>query len=60
VASKGEIILQFFPPETQAILFDLEQKRAGGRSLDQIRHTVFRVTVVGDRFEFSVEDQSYR
>jgi hypothetical protein len=60
VASKGEIILQFFPPETQAILFDLEQKRAGGRSPDQIRHTVFRVTVVGDRFEFSVEDQSYR
>ena len=60
VADKGEIILQFFPPETQAILFGLEQQRAGERKPEQIRRTVFRVTAVGDRFEFSVEEQSYR
>lgn len=60
VAEKGEIILQFFPPETQAILFDLERQRAGGRKLEQIRHTVYRVKAVGQRFEFSVESQSYR
>jgi hypothetical protein len=60
IADKGEIILQFFPPETQAILFGLEQKRAGERKPEQIRHTIFRVTPVGDRFEFSVEEQSYR
>jgi hypothetical protein len=60
VADKGQIILQFFPPETQAILFGLEQQRAGERKPEQIRRTVFRVTPVGDRFEFSVEEQSYR
>jgi hypothetical protein len=60
IADKGDIILQFFPPETQAILYSLEQKRAGERKPEEIRHTVFRVTVVADRFEFSVEDQSYR
>jgi hypothetical protein len=60
IAGKGTIILQFFPPETQAVLFALEQKRAGERKLEQIRHTVFRVTAIGDRFEFSVEEQSYR
>jgi hypothetical protein len=60
IADKGQIILQFYPPKTQALLYDLEQKRAGGRKPEQIRHTVFRVTAVGDKFEFSVEDQSYR
>jgi hypothetical protein len=60
IADKGDIILQFFPPETQAILIGLEQKRAGGRKPEQIRQTVFRVTAVADRFEFSVEEQSYR
>jgi hypothetical protein len=60
IADKGEIILQFFPPKTQAILYSLEQQRAGGRKPEQIRHTVFRVTAVGDRFEFAVEEQSYR
>jgi hypothetical protein len=60
IAGKGEIILQFFPPETEAILLGLEQQRAGERKPEQIRHTVFRVTPVGDRFQFSVEEQSYR
>lgn len=60
IADQGEIILQFFPPETQAILFELERQQAGGRKLEQIRHTVYRVKAVGQRFEFSVESQSYR
>ena len=61
IVNKGDIILQFFPHETQAILYRLEQQRAGGRKPEEIRHTVFRVTVTAaDRFEFSVEDQSYR
>ena len=32
IADKGEIILQFYPAEAQDILYDLEQKRAGGRT----------------------------
>jgi hypothetical protein len=60
IAGKGQIILQFYPLKTQAILYDLEQKRAGGRTPEQIRHTVFRVKPSGEGFEFSVEEQSYR
>ena len=60
IADKGQIILQFYPPKTQAILYDLEQQRAGGRTPEQIRHTVFRVKPSGEGFEFSVEEQSYR
>jgi len=59
IADKGRIILQFFPPDTQAILFGLEQKKAGDRTPEQIRRTVFRVTRKGGGFEFSVEEQSY-
>jgi hypothetical protein len=60
IADKGTIILQFYPPKTQAILYELEQKRAGGRKPEQIRQTTFRVTPKGDQFVFSVEAQSYR
>jgi hypothetical protein len=60
IADKGEIILQFYPEAAQTILYDLELKRAGGRSREQIRQTVFRVTRTGDRFVFSVEEQLYR
>jgi hypothetical protein len=60
VADKGRIILQFYPPEAQAILVGLEQKHAGARKPEDIRSTVFRVTHRGSAFEFSVEDQSYR
>jgi hypothetical protein len=60
IADEGGIILQFYPTEAQAILNNLEREHAGGRSPEQIRHTVFRVTRTGDRFEFNVEEQFYR
>jgi hypothetical protein len=60
IADKGDIIFQFLPDQTAAILFDLERKSAGGRKPEQIRRTVFRVTRNGNRFEFSVAEQSYR
>ena len=60
VADKGRIILQFYPPEAQAILEGLERKHAGARKPEEIRSTAFRVTRKGTAFEFSVEDQSYR
>jgi hypothetical protein len=59
IADKGRIILQFFPPETQAVLFGLEKQKAGDRTPEQIRRTVFRVTPKGGSFAFSVEEQSY-
>jgi hypothetical protein len=60
IADKGPIVLQFYPAETQAILYSLEQKHAGDRKPEAIRRTVFRVTTVGQGFEFSVEEQFYR
>ena len=60
IGDKGRIILQFYPPEAQAILTGLEQKQAGARKPETIRGTVFRVTRTGNAFEFSVIDQSYR
>ncbi len=60
IADKGSIILQFYPPKAQAILFTLEQKKAGARKPEMIRSTVFRVTHIGKAFEFSVEEQTYR
>jgi hypothetical protein len=60
IADKGQIILQFYPPPAQAILYGLEQKHAGARKPEQIRRTVFRVKPTGQGFEFSVEEQFYR
>jgi hypothetical protein len=60
IVDRGKIILQFYPPETQAILFGLEQRQAGKRKPEEIRRTIFRVTPEGDKFEFSVEQQFYR
>lgn len=60
IADKGPIILQFFSPKTQAILFGLEQKKAGTRKPSSILGTVFRVNRAGTAFEFSVIDQTYR
>lgn len=60
IADHGRIILQFYPPATQAILFRLEQQQAKGRRPEDIRRTVFRVTPKGDHFEFSVISQTYR
>ena len=60
IGDKGRIILQFYPPEAQEILYTLEQKQAGERKPETIRGTVFRVTRTGNKFEFSVIDQTYR
>ena len=60
IVDKGAIVLQFYPAETQAILYSLEQKHAGDRKPEAIRRTVFRVTATGKDFTFSVEEQLYR
>jgi len=60
ITDRGQIILQFYPPETQAILYDLERREAAGRRPEEIRRTIFRVAPKGDEFEFSVDQQYYR
>ena len=60
IADKGQIVLQFYPTEAQAILLELEKKQAGERKPEQIRSTIFRVTRSENGFQFSVEEQFYR
>jgi hypothetical protein len=62
LADKGRIVLQFYPAETQAILYRLEQDRAqaAGKKVEEIRRTVFRVVRNKDQFQFQVDEQSYR
>jgi hypothetical protein len=62
IATRGRIVLQFYPPEAQAILYELEQRtaRAAGQTIEDIRRTAFRVTRNENQFEFQVEEQSYR
>lgn len=62
IADRGRIILQFYPEEAQGILYQLEQQRAeaNGRKWENIDSTVFRVARSGERFEFTVQDQTYR
>ena len=60
IADKGPIILQFYPPEAQAILVNLEQKQAGdAQARDNSQHGLPRHPA-GKDFEFSVADQTYR
>jgi hypothetical protein len=56
----GRIVLQFFPPEASGLLYALEQQAAGGRSIEEVRKTIFRVARKGNGFEFSVEQQEFR
>lgn len=62
IADLGRIILQFYPEQTQAILYELERARAqaAGRQPEDVLRTVYRVTRNGDRFDINVEEQFYR
>lgn len=59
IGGRGRYVAQFCSPETEQILLGLEQQRAGKRTREQIKRTVFRVTHQGSEFEFSVEEQTY-
>jgi hypothetical protein len=59
IARYGRIVLQFYPPEVQAILFGLEQQKAAPRSIDDVSRTIFRVNSKGREFEFAVDEQNY-
>ena len=62
VGDQGQIVMQFYPAETQAQFHELERKFAEERMRRpaEIRLTVFRVTRSGDRFALRVEEQLYR
>lgn len=59
ISSKGNYMLQFYPPQTQGILLGLEKQKAGNRPLTSVTRTIFRVEAKGGKFQFKVEDQLY-
>lgn len=57
ISDKGPLILTYYPPETWGILMKLEQDASGGKSMEFLQFTAFRVTAESGRFTFSVEEQ---
>jgi hypothetical protein len=62
IVDRGQIILQFYPEATQAILYGLESDRAqsADREKEEILRSVFRVTHTGNRFEIQIVEQYYK
>ncbi len=60
ISTNDRIVLQFYPPQAEAVLAALERKQAGNRSLKDIRRTIFGVRRTGGRYAFYVIDQLYR
>ncbi len=60
IDTAGRVILQLYPPETEALLAELEQKQLGMRSLKDVRRTVFGIREQGQTYEFYVMSQEYR
>lgn len=60
VDTVGRVVLQLYPPETEAALAALEQKQAGTKSLKSIKRTVFGIRGRTNNYEFYVISQEYR
>lgn len=59
IVDKGQIIVHYYPPETEALLLGLEKQAARGKPIEAIRMTVFRVERKAGGFQFRVENQIY-
>jgi len=62
IASKGPIVLLFYPFEVEAVLYTFEKKYAeekGVTDVNKLRSTVFTVIQEGGRYDFQVIDQKY-
>jgi hypothetical protein len=59
IATADRVILQFYPPQAEAMLASLERQEAGEKDLRSIRRTVFGVRPKGRQFEFFVISQDH-
>ena len=59
---EGRRTVQFYPTETRSLLRAAEARHLSsvGRSLDEVRRTIFRLEPVGSGFEFKVRDMLFR
>ena len=60
VKTDGRVLLQLYPQNVENVLAKLELDSAGGRSVDEIRRTIFGVRRDGSQYEFHVVDQQFR
>ncbi len=56
----GRLVVQFYPPDVEKTLADVEQANAPGRSSREFLKTVFGVRPEGDTWEFFVVEQTFR
>lgn len=59
ISTSERIIAQFYPPQLEKTLADLEQKFAAPRNVAEVRHTVFALTPTDKAFEFRVVEQEF-
>ena len=59
VASQGRQILQFYPAKIEAVFLQEEKKASQGRSVNDIRRTIFGVKQDGNNYSFYVLEQRY-
>jgi hypothetical protein len=57
ISSSGRIVAQFYPPELEAQLSDLEKEFAGKHDVADVRHTIFGFNAAGNSLE--VVEQEY-
>jgi len=61
ITTQGRLVVQFYPSATENKLALAEKKKAGSRSVETIRKTVFGIQGGGGgSYEFFVMDQQYR
>ena len=60
IPTEGRTLLQFYPPAVENKLAALELQAAKGRSLRDVRKTVFAVKKAGRGYSFEVIEQLYR
>lgn len=54
---QGRVMMQFYPPQVEQTLAQLERAYAGERDINEIRRTTFVVRPKGDQYEFVVTAQ---
>jgi hypothetical protein len=52
--------LAMFPLEREDEMRMLEKQRLGGKKLDQVKQTYFRIDFVGGKYKFRVEDMTFK
>lgn len=59
IQTTGRIVAQFYPPQLETKLMELEKQFAAPRSVDEVRRTVFAVMADDKSFDLRVAEQEY-